>query len=211
MRIVSISAAALVFLAAIAAGQDSTRQAAKEQTLSGWHGFQALHFDLGGASVPGDGRTMTLAVVRVSAAFTPLPDWSLSWSDQEGFGRTSSYTVPGSGGFHPSLSQSVQGLSLQRRWKNTRGLHPVAGASVGLITNSFDYSLYFGSDSEDRQDEKHSNSYLSVEAGVESNVAHWFRISVSAGYRMASNYTWSTGSMRNSGATITSLFEFGKF
>ena len=72
--------------------------------------------------------------------------------------------------------------------------------------------MYYSGDSrEDHRDEKKSASYLALDVGGELNIAHWLRFSVSAGLRNAAKYTFSTGSMRNDGVTVTSLFELGKF
>lgn len=211
MRILSMSAAAVLFVATVATAQDTTRTAPKEQTVAGWHGFQALHLDFGGASSPTGNGGLTLAVARLTAAFSPLPEWSFSWVDQEGYGHAGSYTVPGSDGFRPPMYQSVQGLAVERRWNNTRAIHPLIAVSAGTITNSFDYAYYFGDSSEVQRDEKKSTPYLALDVGAELNIAHWLRFSVSAGIRNAAKYTFSTGSMRNDGVTVTSLFEFGKF
>jgi len=214
MRTLSISLVtlALVTMAAVAGrAQDTAHKGSAEQTLAGWHGFQALHFDLGGSSAPGPGESVPLSVVRITAAFSRIPDWSISWFDSEGFGKTTDYIAPGSNGFHPALSQSVQGVSLERRWSNRRAIHPLAGASTGTIRNSFDYTVYSAGSSEDHHDERRSTPFVAVNAGGELNVAHWLRLSISAGYRFASSYTWSTGSMRNSGAGVMTLLEFGKF
>jgi hypothetical protein len=87
------------------------------------------------------------AVTCLTAAFSPLPKWSFSWVDQEGYGHPGSYTVPASNGFHPPMTQSVQGLAVERRWNNTRALHPFVAVSAGSITNSFDYIYYAGDSS----------------------------------------------------------------
>lgn len=211
MRAISISAIALVWSAAVGMAQDTTHTAPKEQTLAGWHGFQALHIDFGGGNVPSGNRHVGVAVIRLTAAFSALPAWSFSWFGQEGLGQSTSFNAPGLEGYYPDLLQSVNGLGVERRWNNTRALHPYVGASTGTVTNSFDHSYFLGSPSQQPSDEKQSTPFLGINAGAELNIAHWVRLSVAVGYRAASKYTWSHGSLVNSGQTVTTLIEFGKF
>jgi hypothetical protein len=211
MRILSMSAVAVLFVATVAAAQDTARNAPKEQTLAGWHGFQALHVDFGGVSRSTVDSGLTLGVARLTAAFSSLPQWSFSFLDQEGYGQRGSYTVPNSGGYQPPMYQSIQGLAAEHRWNNRRAIHLFAAVSAGSITNSFEYYHDSAGVRENHRDEKKSTPYLAMDVGGELNIAHWIRYSISVGYRNAAKYTFSTGSMRNDGVTVTSLIELGKF
>jgi hypothetical protein len=200
--------------AGVAGTQDTTSTASKPQTLFGLSFLKAAHFDLGAGAVPylryGSGQTTQ---IRVSMVFNALPDWTFAvGSGGIIVGDTTSYVAPGSNGYHPFLGENTTGVEVQRRWNPSALFHPMATVGLGTLRESYQY-VHFSTDggSTSHRDNPLTTTYFDVAAGGELNLTGWMRLTPTAGYRQAAAYALPTGTMRNSGLTITSLLEFGRF
>lgn len=197
--------------------QDSTATAIPQNhTLMERLGLGGAHLGLGGGSGPNMGnQSGKESSSEFRLGFTPrrAPDWALAFTLSALMNAdTTGYVVPGSNGYHPRMAATTTGLEVQRRWRRGQMLHPMAVLGAGQLKNSYNYFKYPKSGgSEFHQEESTGTAYATLAGGGELNVAGWFRVALTVGYRRAGGARIPFGVGNNSGVTSAMLFEMGKF
>lgn len=137
------------------------------------------------------------------------PQWSFGVTTTAVMGGdTTTYDAPG---FKPRLNSHAGALEVQRRWKHTAVLHPIATLAVGRILNAYYYTELVDGRLRQREPETTEVGFVQLAGGGEMNVTRWLRGTALLGYRTGGRMTISEAKGENGGVTFFLNLAFGGF
>ena len=150
-----------------------------------WSKVSALHFDLGGGRGQFEGSSAGVANSAIALALCPWPAYTLTYRGVSYAPRHSTpYVAREMPDLHPTLYMNGEGVELQRRWRDGKWLHPFATVGTGSISAAYEYWIPNGTLAGDHKVEgKSTTRFVDASAGVELNVAKYFRASFAVGIR----------------------------
>ena len=154
---------------------------------------------------------------RLGFTLDSLPTWAFGMSvggvshpDHSATFQNGCYTyvntVRTKTGCYPTITGNSTALDVEKRWRPTETVHPLASAALGLLRTR---NIYRGSTAW-TVDSSRASGFVGLSGGGELNIARWLHLSVSAGYRQVFHPNTPAGSIAPSGFTLTSLLLFGK-
>jgi hypothetical protein len=109
-------------------------------------------------------------------------------------------------GCSPRISAWTHAFDVQKRWRATQTLHPLASVVFGHAGtgNIYADSARFVSDS------TRTSAFMTLSGGGELNIASWLHVTATAGYREVFQRNTPIANVSPSGFTLTSLLVIGK-
>jgi hypothetical protein len=210
MSRILLLAAVVAAIPSVASGQDTTR------TLFAMLPFRGAHIAFGPGTMPylDDASPRgASAQVKLMVTLKRFPDWSFGVSSTAiAEGDTTAYVAAGtSPAIHPHLNSHAGAIEVQRRWTQSKLIHPIVGASVGSIRNNYFYHEFANGRATHHEEQIETTGFVQIAGGLEMNLTRWMRGNGMLGYRSGGRMTIPEANGDNGGVTFFLNLALGKF